>query len=221
MKPVFFTAAYHSRDPHAAWELEELENALCRRAQELRDCDTGSINLSAPELGERPAWIQPVLLFDGVGQRKLEMFPQAVLGRPLLESEADFSPLLAALRLPNRRQTLLLGHGGEGAAPVLRALSAWLQKRGEPVSAAALRGEPGWEEAIAWLSPGKEVLLVPLLLTAGVHLQRDVSLWQDRLTEAGFFVTVRQEGLVSLPGVREMFLKRVETLLSRGGTEKW
>lgn len=225
MKPVFLTAAYHSRAPQAAGEMESLEQALWRRAGELRDCETGSIDLSAPgwegtvngllRAGRR-VWVQPVLLWDGEGLRKLEALSGAAVGRPLLTGEEDFAPLLAALGLPTGQKALLLAHGGETAAPLLRKLSGWLAGRGEPVFAAALKGEPGWEEAAAWLegqgTPG-EVLLVPLLLTAGVHLRRDMDIWQERLEEMGIRVSLRREGLAGLEKVREMYRGRVEELL--------
>lgn len=226
MKPVFFTAAYQSRDPQAAWELKGLENFLCLQAREMRDCETGTIDLSAPgweskiecllQAG-RLVWIQPVLLFDGLGQKKLEAFSRAVVGRPLVEGEEDFAPLVSALGLSAGQKTLLLAHGGETAAPVLRKLSAWLENRGEPVFAAALKGKPGWEETLDWAKRrcgSGEIELIPLLLTAGVHFRRDAAReWRERLEAAGFAVRLRGDGLAGLAGIRELYRERVRELM--------
>ena len=145
-------------------------------------------------------------------------FRSLAVGRPLI---ADTGDLLALARetalLSDREEALvLLGHGtahyGSMAYP---ALQAALRLTGSSALVGTLQGWPGFPEVLAQLkADGREqVLLAPLMLTAGRHALRDMSgSWKERLETEGFSVRCRMEGLGRLPGVCRLYQNHLKAL---------
>ena len=233
VKAAFLAAGYQSREERAREELESLERELLGQAAELLPgCELGVWHLSPGSGAEEIAalrdkgcgrvFIQPTLLFDGAGMERLravarEFGPLVVLGRPLLAGEKELEGLIASLGLSRGCPALLLAHGGEGAMALLQRLSALLREGGYPAFVGALKGTPGWAEALDWAKQhgvGREMELIPLLLTAGVHFRRDVEReWGEKLEAVGVAVRIRKEGLAGLEGIREMYRERVRELV--------
>lgn len=169
-------------------------------------------------LGVRRAVVADAHLVDGRAYRgvreavdeKAPLFDEVRLSRPLMETAADVEEVARALedRLPRRDGTsyVLVGHGAEGAGQLAYLVLGYaLRVRGrDDVLVGLLRGEPSMEDIAAQLGAEvplpHEVRLVPLMLTAAGHVERDIEgTWRARFEQAGYAVTVAHEGIGAWP----------------------
>ena len=153
-------------------------------------------------------------------------FAALKMAQPLLAdpaARAELARLLAA-RCRAGNALLLAGHGADGpAGQCYRALARDLQTAGGGrVLLGVLRGEPGFAPALAALQTGgwRQVVLQPLLLTAGTHTRREISgpgldSWAGQLRAAGLSVICKNRGLARDAGVRDIYLRRLELLCRR------
>ena len=153
-------------------------------------------------------------------------FAALKMAQPLLAdpaARAELARLLAAGG-PAGNALLLAGHGADGpAGQCYRALARDLQTAGGGrVLLGVLRGEPGFAPALAALQTGgwRQVVLQPLLLTAGTHARREISgpgpdSWAGQLRAAGLSVICKNRGLARDAGVRDIYLRRLELLCRR------
>lgn len=141
---------------------------------------------------------------------KAPMFDEVRLSRPLMETAADVEAVARVFeeRLPRRdgASYVLVGHGAEGAGQLAYlALGYALRVRGrDDIAIGLLRGEPSMENIAAQLGAEDplphEVRLVPLMLTAAGHVERDIEgTWRARFEQAGYAVSVAHEGIGAWP----------------------
>lgn len=180
----------------------------------------------------RQAIIQPLQLLPGkefhMLRRAFRQSPIPVhIGSPLLASPGDyyeFSEALAPLIEGRPDQAILLiGHGTHHPIWIAyHAIERFLRKRfGEHIwvgviekapDSAALPGEiraAGWDK----------VRIIPLLLTTGMHFQRDITggspeSWRSRLEILGIEVECVEHGLGYLPGVISLFAGHIREALA-------
>ena len=150
-------------------------------------------------------------------------FAALKMAQPLLADPAARAELarLLVTRCPAGNALLLAGHGADGpAGQCYRALARDLQTAGGGrVLLGVLRGEPGFAPALqtgGW----RQVVLQPLLLTAGTHARREISgpgpdSWAGQLRAAGLSVICKNRGLARDAGVRDIYLRRLELLCRR------
>lgn len=156
-------------------------------------------------------------------------FKRLVLGVPLLywmgqeEQRDDAADLTEALRkslppLAEDEAVLVMAHGTQHPA---NAFYAILQTR---------FAMAGWKRAFVYTIAGwprlehitpilrakgiRRVRLVPLMLTVGAHVSRDMAgnapaSHRSRLLAEGFEVDIFRRGLGELPAVRELYVERV------------
>jgi sirohydrochlorin cobaltochelatase len=144
------------------------------------------------------------------------------MGLPLLWSPEDYGTFLEALAhkldAVGREETIILaGHGTDHASwATYPALQYLLSERfGHLVHICVLEGRPSREEVIARVvkSGLKRVRLLPLMLVAGNHVQRDLAGPEDSLQTAleaaGLTVTLDATGLLHYPGVIKIFQEHI------------
>ncbi|MBC8208035.1 MAG: sirohydrochlorin cobaltochelatase [Desulfobulbaceae bacterium] len=156
------------------------------------------------------------------------------VGAPLLYGPADFQAVadcLAPLIEARPGQAILLvGHGTYHPAwTAFPALELYLRRRfGQRVFVGVVEKFPGGtEEMVTRIAAGEyqRVCLVPLLLSAGMHFNRDLvgaeaTSWLSRLHRAGLDVELIEEGLGLLPGIAEIFCEHIRTALKELEPEK-
>lgn len=178
--------------------------------------------------GTRRVLVQPTHLLRGVEYDRLKAEAEAFsgdfealdLGRPLLADAEDvrrFANRLGAAH-PAREGavTVFLGHGTEGlAGAVYPALQTGLRLEGrEDLLVGAVKGWPTLDDVLRQLEPGgpRRIELVPLMLTAGYHAQKDMAgVWKPRLERAGHRVACSFIGLGERSWVRRMYRERLDT----------
>lgn len=150
------------------------------------------------------------------------------LAAPILARAEDDPRVLTALLLDLHvrpgEQLVLMGHGSPHRHnPVYDRLQAHVDGEGLPVHIGVLEPSdtPGFDEVLARLraAGATDVLLAPLLLTGGRHVQRDLAgeqpeSWTSRLAAAGFSVRVSAHGLGEYPAFRALYLARAEQALA-------
>ncbi len=187
--------------------------------------------------------VQPLHIIPGLEWKKLlsavrryrNSFELMSLGRPLLyfaktgKSPDDFEEAARAL-------VLSLPQDGEKDAVVLMAHGSWdpangcyfclewtLRKLGaRRVYVATVEGCPSLDEVIDRLQSEsiKRVILVPFMLVAGEHVSRDLAgdqedSWKNILTQHGYEVGIRPQGLGELPAFQDLFVARTSEAVSR------
>ncbi len=203
-----------------AWELPECLEALS-------------------EAGVPAVCIQPSHLTQGEEFRHkllpaLELaeklgFAGTALGEPLLSGMEDYPALLHALldsyRLAHGEQLVLLGHGSPHEHnPVYDKLQAVADAQGHGevhIGVLEPSDRPDFAAVLSRLRAAAQpnVLLAPLLLTGGVHVERELAgagadSWLSRLQAAGFTVRADKRGLGELPLVRQLYLAKARKLYS-------
>lgn len=182
--------------------------------------------------GARRVWVSAPYLVEGASYRGLRASLEGLASRfeelrcssPLLATEDDARALARILddAHPRReeRAIVLACHGFLGPERCrIEDLAKRLALRGRgDMVLGALAGEPDLPsvaECLAALDPVPErVELVPVLLTAGVHVMKNLAgehgeSWRSRLSAAGWDVEVSTEGLIRLPAVRDLLLDRL------------
>ena len=149
------------------------------------------------------------------------------LAGPVFEKPIDNQRVLMALLLDlhvhPQEELVLMGHGSPHTHnPVYDGLQAYIDGEGLPIHVGVLEpsDRPDFDDVLARLAKTghKNVLLAPLLLTGGMHVQDDLAgdkdtSWKSRLEAAGYDVRVSPYGLGEYPAFRALFLKRAERML--------
>ncbi len=148
------------------------------------------------------------------------------LGMPLLYSPHDYQKLgecLAPLfRAHPEEAIVLIGHGtNHHAWSTYPALEVLLRKQfGEHIYVGVTEEYPPRRETVAEVVAAghKKVFMIPLLLVAGMHFQRDVmgtedSSWKTLFEKEGISVTPSSQGLGSLPGVDDILCSHINEAL--------
>lgn len=179
--------------------------------------------------GTRRVLIQPTHLLCGMEYDRLKAeaetfsgdFEALVLGRPLLADAEDvrrFANRLSAAH-PAREGTvtIFLGHGAARFAnAVYPALQTGLRLEGrEDLLVGAVKSWPTLDDVLRQLEPDgpRRIELVPLMLTAGRHAQKDMAgEWKSRLEQAGHRVTCSLIGLGERSWVQRTYRERLDAL---------
>ena len=118
-------------------------------------------------------------------------------------------------RDPEKEAVLLVGHGTGHPADALYSLMAAVLKADHGnVFLGTLEGFPGLSEIVAELkgSGARKVKLLPFLLVAGGHAEKDIAgagpeSWKSTLEREGFEVDARLCGLGEMEGIVSIFLE--------------
>lgn len=163
---------------------------LSHQFPEVPTLEQALLNLS----GYDQILVQPMLVAPGPAYEEiLQRCIGCAIGTPLL-AHRDF---LTALRRRFSGPLLLMLHGAPGLKLVLPSLP-------QDTYLAALRGSPTLSSVLPALS-GQTVRLIPLLLTAGCHLHRDLALWQAQLERSGCIPVLHRQPLAHWPEIPQLF----------------
>lgn len=150
-------------------------------------------------------------------------FSQLVVGEPVLASETDDEPalraILQALSLQAGEELVLLGHGSPHHHNIVyERMQAKADALHLPVHIGVLEptDTPNFAMVVARLKQRnvKNVLLAPLLLSAGRHVTIDMAgdgedSWQSRLQREGFVVRSDLHGLGENPAFRALYVQKL------------
>ncbi len=154
-------------------------------------------------------------------------FPGGIaVGEPLLSSARDLHDVARAIAKahPARpgRALVLVGHGATGGAnqPYLALLDELRAQGRTDAFLGLLDGAPGAHEVTGGIKAAGlgAATLVPLMLTAGSHVSRQLADgapdgWQAQLRAAGVEAGLDMRGLGSLPAIRTVFLNHARVAL--------
>ncbi len=126
-------------------------------------------------------------------------------------------------RDPKKEAVLLAGHGTGHPADALYSLMARvLEKDHCNVFLGTLEGFPGLSEIVAELkgSGARKVILLPFLLVAGGHAEKDIAgagpeSWKSTLEREGFEVEVLLWALGEMEGIVSIFLEHTRRAMLR------
>lgn len=155
-------------------------------------------------------------------------FDRLAVGRPLMmhgDRAAEYDELVQALcsqfpPLGEKEAVVLMGHGSRGADnTVYLSLQEAFDARGDAVVVGVLEAydalslDPVMERLGKMISL-KKVHLMPLLIVAGSHAEKDMRAWRARMQEAGYHTEVYLHGLGENAQVRELYVKRARQLIN-------
>lgn len=154
-------------------------------------------------------------------------FSRLVLAEPVFAVPEDYANVLAALLMDLHvrpgEELVLMGHGSPHRHnPVYEQLQAHIDREGLPAHVGVLEENdtPSFDDVLARLEQtgSKNVLLAPLLLTGGRHVEHEMAgeeqkSWKSRLEAAGYAVRVSPYGLGEYPAFRSLYLKKAEKAL--------
>ena len=154
-------------------------------------------------------------------------FARLVLAEPVFSALEDYASVLAALLMDLHvrpgEELVLMGHGSPHRHnPVYEQLQAHIDREGLPAHVGVLEASdtPSLDDVLARLARtgSKSVLLAPLLLTGGRHVEQEMAgdaptSWKSRLEAAGYAVRVSPYGLGEYPAFRSLYLKKAEKAL--------
>ncbi|MGN0949600.1 MAG: sirohydrochlorin cobaltochelatase [Mitsuokella sp.] len=156
-----------------------------------------------------------------------DRFKRLIVGEPAFVREEDYAKNLLAICqsifLPRGTDLVLLGHGSPHRHnPVYERLQREIDAQGLPIHVGVLESTdtPDFAMVLKRLQArrAQKVLLAPLLLTAGMHVERDLAgedetSWKSRLTQAGFAVSTIVQGLGESPYFRAIYIDKARRLL--------
>lgn len=151
-------------------------------------------------------------------------FAQLIVGEPVLATEADDEPALRAILqyqpLAPQEELVLIGHGSpHHHNPVYERMQAKADALHLPVTIGVLEptDTPSYDMVVQRLRDKKvkELLLAPLLLSAGRHVTVDIAgndenSWQSRLECDGFTVRTDLQSLGENPAFRELYVQKLQ-----------
>lgn len=213
-------------------------SVLAREAAEIFDeytIDTAkTVAEGLQAIKSQTVFVQPVLLLPGVEYEKLreevaKSGKHVVVGQPLLYSPLQVHELADILSNEYSDETVLfIGHGTTHPASALYgALGRELKKSGLTRSfLGVLEGDPSFQTVAKELqhSGARKLMLVPLLLTAGMHVREGIlgeesASWRTRLENLGLQTQGVNRGLLDYPAVRRMFLASAARTFAGGENE--
>ncbi|MCE0828778.1 MULTISPECIES: sirohydrochlorin cobaltochelatase [Buttiauxella] len=192
------------------------------------------------ELGYQDVAIQSLHIINGDEYEKIvhevqvmrPLFARLVIGAPLLNSFADYSQLMAALRLQmpalgEREEVVFMGHGASHHAFAAYACLDHMMKAQQMLArVGAVESYPEVGQLIDnMLAEGvRAVHLMPLMLVAGDHAINDMASdeddsWKSQFCAAGIPATPWLQGLGENPAVRAMFVAHLQQAI-KGSMEE-
>lgn len=152
---------------------------------------------------------------------------RATVGMPLLTTPDDYHRVATCLQpiieMNQNKAILVLGHGTSHpswtAYPALE--NVLRTTAGKRVYVTGLEKYPGPETVIAEIiaSGFDQVLVIPFLMVAGMHFQRDIvgdspHSWKSRLGGRKIELSFHDQGLGLLHGIADIFCDHIRTALN-------
>lgn len=199
--------------------IDSLAEALTRLAEE----DVGEVLLQPTYMTPGEEYEQKVL---GVVPEFAPRFQKLTVGEPVFAKDEDYARNLLALCrsifVPRGTELVLLGHGSPHRHnPVYERLQQEIDAQGLPMHVGVIESTdtPDFSAVLKRLqnSGTQDVLLAPLLLTSGMHVERDLAgagpeSWKSRLEAEGFKVTAVTQGLGESPFFRQLYIEKARSL---------
>lgn len=202
--------------------------------------DTQDIHIDTPEegikrlidIGFKKIIIQPLHIIAGFEFDKIKETIKRLnapevnikLGKPLLYYDIDFLKVLEGIKsqMPkiNKEQAVvLIGHGTHHPANAYYdELQIYIKGQQLPIIVGTI--EEGIETVLKKLEETnyRELILMPLLLVAGDHVQNDLigdeeDSWKCRFESNGYTVQAYCKGLGENPVFQNLYLQRVKQLI--------
>jgi sirohydrochlorin cobaltochelatase len=160
--------------------------------------------------------------FHRIVRESRQRTPYPAIGMPLLNTPGDYHDVAECLAhlVPEDKHTalLVLGHGTRHPSwTAYPALEKVLRVRfGGRAFVAGLEHYPVSDTVIDEIraSGYTHVRVVPFLMVAGMHFQRDIEgehpdSWKARLSRSGIGLSIHDSGLGMLPGIGEIFCNHI------------
>lgn len=185
--------------------------------------------------GIEEIYIQPLLIIEGHEydkvKKEVEEFislnPQVkvVVGKPLLNSDEDYSKVVEALEIKDYQSgsgLVFMGHGSDHNADLsYEKLEDFIKANGHTnIFMGTVEGSTMIEDILPKLKANgiSKVDLLPFMLVAGDHAVNDMASdeddsWNRILVEEGFQANPIIRGLGELEGIRRIFISHLEDLM--------
>ncbi len=194
--------------------IDDIARALERLAEEgYRRVVVQSVHITAGEEYENK--VLPA------AERYQTRFERLTVGQPLLTGDLTDAAEALRAQLPPLKEdeaVVFLGHGSPHRPnPAYAALQARLAETDDKVVVGVLEetDHPNFAEVLSHLQVlgAKTVILMPLLLTAGRHVRKDLAAWQARFEAEGYTVVPYMHGLGENRRVRQVYLARIRSAM--------
>ena len=181
--------------------------------------------------GYEEIFCQPLMVSKGMEYQKLladltqyaSRFRLVKTGEPLLSQEKDYlagSLLMEKMVQKQEDEAVVwMFHGREGSySRECEKLNTLFQRKGhKDFVIGAMKGRPSFEDTYRRLVAAgyRKVVLLPFLLTVGVHVKKDLAgehrdSWKSRFCQKGYEVRVLFKGLGEYDEICKLFCKHVE-----------
>lgn len=153
-------------------------------------------------------------------------FAELIISRPLMQQGKDCQDMLTVLQqifsLENGEELVLVGHGSPHQHnPAYENLQAAADEKDLPIHIGVIEptDTPDYAAVLARLKKcsSKKMLLAPLLLSGGAHVNEDIAglepeSWLSRLQAEGFAVRTSLKGLGEYPAFQKLYVQRIQEL---------
>ncbi|MFR9535794.1 MAG: sirohydrochlorin cobaltochelatase [Rikenellaceae bacterium] len=206
-----------------AWTSRMVINIMASRGEQIENPEEALKRLQKE--GYTHVIIQSSNVIDGIEMESLrrnvlaakDKFKDIRVGTPLLYFPNDYEVVVDALKekQPSNRALVLVGHGTYTPATAQYAMVDYVirNKGYKGMHIGTIEGYPDFESMSASLKDDevKDVLLMPFMFVAGEHAKKDIAGdWSNDLTERGYNVTLRLEGLGELQAIQNLFLEHLD-----------
>ncbi len=223
--------AYPEWSVRRAFTSQIIIDRVAKRDGEVIDNVTEALDRAAAN-GVKTLFVQPTHLMDGYEFNDLkdelatyaDAFDQIILGRPLLQRDADFGDLCLALADATYKYDdgetaiVFMGHGTEADSNwIYEHMQKMFEEGGaENYFVGTVESTPSLDDVLARVQDGsyKRVVLRPMMIVAGDHANNDMAgdeedSWKSRFEDAGYEDECVLEGLGQLPEVHRIILDHV------------
>ena len=161
-----------------------------------------------------------------------DAFEKVVIGKPVLDTDADFMAVAAAITEATREYDdgdtaiVFMGHGTEAESNgVYAKMQQILTSMGKThYYVGTVEAEPSLQDVLDAVKAGnyKRVVLRPLMIVAGDHANNDMAggeedSWNTAFERAGYEVECVLEGLGQLPAIREILVAHAQAAVDSNG----
>ena len=162
-----------------------------------------------------------------VVEAQRQNFAELIISRPLMQQGKDCQDMLTVLQqifsLENGEDLVLVGHGSPHQHnPAYENLQAAVDEKDLPIHIGVIEptDTPDYAAVLARLKKrsSKKLLLAPLLLSGGAHVNEDIAgpepeSWLSRLQAEGFAVRTSLKGLGEYPAFQKLYVQRIQELV--------
>lgn len=199
-----------------------IRRILAERGEDIPSLPEALERLAAEDVNR--VVVQPTHLLYGYEYDRLkadagafsDRFEKLVVGKPLLANNRDILQFAVKIAETYPQQdgeaVVYMGHGTEHFAnAVYPALQTALHLTGRSdIHIGTVDGWPTLDDILHQLKAPCKIKLLPLMLVAGDHAKKDMSVdWRQKLEQAGHSVQCIFTGLGELPWVQEMYKNRL------------